>query len=243
MGERQAVNPSSFAWWVRCPYRRQFSILAQGVEAGSEPVEVGVRVLPRVPFPRASRALADARRAAATSMDCTLCKRRQSRRQGRANPESNPTSLSIHLGRTGSWLSVKSRSAGIESYRLHLFEPNVVGYPHPDGNGKIAADARKRGDPDNRFIGNIPTANPCSNPSVTTWFSAHERNGSALGLGPGGRRFSPPRGAHPRLIPSWGTVFQFGSFPTDRMAGYDPADEGSNPSPNTISSRRPRVTT
>ena len=26
----------------------------------------------------------------------------------------------------------------------------------------------------------------------------------------------------------------FGSFPTDRMAGYEPADEGSNPSPNTI---------
>jgi hypothetical protein len=80
--------------------------------------------------------------------------------------------LSSHLGRTGSWLSAKSQSVGIESCRLHLFEPNVVGYPHPDRNGKIAADARKRGDPGNRFIGNIPTANPCSNPPVTIWFGA-----------------------------------------------------------------------
>jgi len=69
----------------------------------------------------------------------------------------------------GSWLSVKSRSAGIESCRVHLFEPNVVGYPHPDGNGKIAADARKRGDPGNRFIGNIPTANPCSKSPGPPW--------------------------------------------------------------------------
>ena len=34
---------------------------------------------------------------------------------------------------------------------------------------KIVADARKRGDPGNRFIGNIPTANPCSNPSGQAW--------------------------------------------------------------------------
>jgi hypothetical protein len=38
---------------------------------------------------------------------------------------------------------------------------------------KIAADARKRGDPGNRFIGNIPTANPCSILSGKTWFSTH----------------------------------------------------------------------
>ena len=47
--------------------------------------------------------------------------------------------------------------------------------------------------------------------------------------------------------PPWVTIFRFplprestlsfGSFPTDRIAGYDPADEGSSPSPNTISSR------
>ena len=52
--------------------------------------------------------------------------------------------------------------------------------------------------------------------------------------------------------PPWVTIFRFplprestlsfGSFPTDRIAGYDPADEGSSPSPNTISSRRSRVT-
>ena len=41
------------------------------------------------------------------------------------------------------------------------FEPTVVGYPY-HAKVKIAADARKRGDPGNRFIGNIPTANPCS---------------------------------------------------------------------------------
>jgi len=34
---------------------------------------------------------------------------------------------------------------------------------------KIAADARKRGDPGNRFIGNIPTANPCSNLPGSAW--------------------------------------------------------------------------
>ena len=32
---------------------------------------------------------------------------------------------------------------------------------------------------------------------------------------------------------TWHSI-RFGSFPTDRIAGYAPADEGSNPSPNTI---------
>jgi len=34
---------------------------------------------------------------------------------------------------------------------------------------KIVADARKRGDPGNRFIGNIPTASPCSNLPSAAW--------------------------------------------------------------------------
>ena len=51
--------------------------------------------------------------------------------------------------------------------------------------------------------------------------------------------------------PPWVTIFRFPSMgkarycsdhPTDRIAGYDPANEGSNPSLNTISSRRSRVT-
>ena len=51
--------------------------------------------------------------------------------------------------------------------------------------------------------------------------------------------------------PPWVTIFRFPSMgkaryrsglPTDKIAGYEPANEGSIPSPNTISSRRSRVT-
>jgi hypothetical protein len=53
------------------------------------------------------------------------------------------------------------------------FEPTAVGYHPHHAKVKIAADARKRGDPGNRFIGNIPTANPCSILPGKTWFSTH----------------------------------------------------------------------
>jgi hypothetical protein len=49
------------------------------------------------------------------------------------------------------------------------FEPNVVGYPTTNENGKTPVDARKRGVLGNQFIGNIPTANPCSNLPGVAW--------------------------------------------------------------------------
>lgn len=49
------------------------------------------------------------------------------------------------------------------------FEPNVVGYPTTNENGKTPADARKRGVLGNQFIGNIPTANPRSIPQAHAW--------------------------------------------------------------------------
>lgn len=55
-GEQQAVNLPSYSQQVRFLHRRPFDILAQGVEPGFEPAKVGVRVLPRVPFPRAQAA-------------------------------------------------------------------------------------------------------------------------------------------------------------------------------------------
>jgi hypothetical protein len=53
---------------------------------------------------------------------------------------------------------------------------------------------------------------------------------------------SPPWVTNSRIAKKQETTFQFGSSPKDRIAGYEPADEGSSPSPNTISSRRSRVT-
>jgi hypothetical protein len=65
--------------------------------------------------------------------------------------------------------SILPRATLKEKHRFSVpFEPTVVGYPQPP-QWKIAADARKRGDPGNRFIGNIPTANPCSNPPGQAW--------------------------------------------------------------------------
>ena len=49
------------------------------------------------------------------------------------------------------------------------FEPNVVGYPTTNADEKTPADARKRGVLGNQFIGNIPTANPCSNLPGVAW--------------------------------------------------------------------------
>ncbi len=49
------------------------------------------------------------------------------------------------------------------------FEPNVVGYPTTNENGKTPADARKRGVLGNQFIGNIPTANPRSISQAHAW--------------------------------------------------------------------------
>ena len=49
------------------------------------------------------------------------------------------------------------------------FEPNVVGYPTTNENGKTPADARKRGVLGNQFIGNIPTTTPCSKSPGPPW--------------------------------------------------------------------------
>lgn len=62
---------------------------------------------------------------------------------------------------------VSNPAAATTSEKLRFsspFEPNVVGYPTINENGKTPADARKRGVLGNQFIGNIPTANPRSIP-------------------------------------------------------------------------------
>lgn len=98
---------------------------------------------------------------------------------------------------------------------------------------KIAADARKRGNPGNRFIGNIPTVSPCSNLPGEPWtlyifLAQADRAGQAC------------------EAPDASSILAEDTFSSDssmdRAAGYGPANEGSSPSPNTISSRRSRVT-
>lgn len=106
-----------------------------------------------------------------------------------------------------------------------LFEPKVVGYPTTHANGKTPADARKRGVLGNQFIGNIPTANPRSIPQAIACSLSYPPSltEKAWGLRSPECQFDSGGGCHHVRI-----------APMDRIAGFDPADEGSSPSPNTF---------
>ena len=98
---------------------------------------------------------------------------------------------------------------------------------------KIAADARKRGDPStgSSAISRRPILArilPGKAWSVNVFLAQTERAGQAC------------EAPDASSILAEDTFSSDGS--TDRAAGYGPANEGSSPSPNTISSRRSRVT-